>query len=151
MDTQFRPAKEKQHLWLWISSLIRRRFFEWSRCIHPPPPRTSLPLMADGNLSFFLYGLSIKWPAYNCYVHETCKTSFPPHCLKYAGHFVLAPHKENLISLLMGCKGKGFKTKSGELRVMWRVWNELIYEHRNVSGKHNSSTNSHEAFIRKTT
>ena len=110
MDTQFRPAKEKQYLWLWRSSLLRRRFFEWSRCIHPPPPRTSLPLMADGNL-FFLYGLSIKWPAYNCYVQETCKTSFRPHCLKYAGHFVLAPHKENLISLLTGCKGKGFKNE----------------------------------------
>ena len=112
MDTQFRPEKEKQYLWLWISSLLRRRFFDWSRCIHPHP---DFPFL-DGRWKpffffFFSYGLSIKWPAYNCYVHETCKTSFPPHCLKYAGHFVLAPHKENLISLLTGCKGKGFKNE----------------------------------------
>ena len=48
---------------------------------------------------------------YNCYVHETCKTSLQPHCLKYAGHFVLAPHKEDSISLLTGLKGKGFKNE----------------------------------------
>ena len=48
---------------------------------------------------------------YNCYVHETYKTSLQPHCLKYAGHFVLAPHKGDSISLLMGYKGKGFKNE----------------------------------------
>ena len=35
---RFRPAKERQYLWLWRSSLLRRRFFVWSRCISPPPP-----------------------------------------------------------------------------------------------------------------
>ena len=75
----------------------------------PPPP--DFPSLDGRWKPFFLYGLSIKWPAYNCYVQETCKTSFRPHCLKYAGHFVLAPHKENLISLLTGCKGKGFKNE----------------------------------------